>query len=120
MSYPYGGGYLKMIARKELIMEEEIIVLSVGLPYDIAPEDGGPHVTGCTMWYIPTGDINKKNIDSDTQALGYVPAKERMGTSFYETAKKVGLPSVAKVTYGMKNSGGKMVLTVKGVDFIKK
>lgn len=39
-------------------MEDFVIVLSVGRPYDIASEDGS-HITGCTMSYIATQDINQ-------------------------------------------------------------
>lgn len=101
-------------------MNEKILVLSVGSPYDIAPESGGEHVTGCTMWYLPVSDVTKKNIDEDSGVLGYVPVKEKMKTEFYNRAKEVGLPAVATVVYGMKNSGGKQMIYIKGLDFDKK
>lgn len=101
-------------------MNEKILVLSVSSPYDIAPDNGGEHITGCTMWYIPASDVQKKNIDEDSGTLGYVPIKERMKIGFYEAAKAVGLPAIATVVYGMKNSGGKQTLYIKGLDFDKK
>ena len=66
-------------------MEDFVIVISVGRPYDIASED---------------------------------PVKERMPVDFYERAKAQGLPATAKVVYGMKNSGGKQTLFIKGLDFV--
>lgn len=41
-----------------------------------------------------------------------------MPVEFYERAKVVGLPAIAKVLYGMKSSGGKMTLYIKGLDFV--
>nr|DAQ62729.1 MAG TPA: hypothetical protein [Inoviridae sp.] len=37
-------------------MEDYIIVLGVGKPYDIASEDGS-HITGCSMSYIADGRL---------------------------------------------------------------
>lgn len=100
-------------------MEDFITVLSVGKPYDIAPESGvGEHVIGCTMSYVATQDISSNHVDEETGTLGYTPLKERMPVEFYERAKSQGLPSVAKVVYGMKTSGGKTVLYIKGLDFV--
>uniref|UniRef100_UPI00402667F2 hypothetical protein n=1 Tax=Lachnospira sp. TaxID=2049031 RepID=UPI00402667F2 len=98
-------------------MEDFVIVLSVGRPYDIASEDGS-HITGCTMSYIATQDINQISENPDSGELGYVPVKERMPVDFYERAKAQGLPATAKVVYGMKNSGGKQTLFIKGLDFV--
>lgn len=98
-------------------MEDLIIILSVGKPYDIPNEDG-THTTGCTMNYIPTQDINVTSENRDSGELGYVPVKEKMPVTFYDNARIHGLPAVAKVTYGMKNSGGKQVLYIKGLDFV--
>lgn len=100
-------------------MEDFITILSVGRPYDIAPESGvGDHVTGCTMSYVTTQDITANNVDEETGTLGYAPLKERMPVEFYEIAKANGLPAVAKVVYGMKSSGGKQTLYIKGLDFV--
>lgn len=100
-------------------MDEFITVLSCGKPYDIAPESGvGEHVTGCTMQYVATQDISSNFIDEDTGTIGYAPLKERMPVEFYERAKANGLPAVAKVVYGMKSSGGKQTLYIKGLDFV--
>ncbi|MGN0328828.1 MAG: hypothetical protein ACI4D4_07585 [Lachnospira sp.] len=100
-------------------MGEFIIVLSVGKPYDIAPESGvGEHVTGCTMQYVAAQDISAKYFDEDTGTVGYAPLKERMPVEFYESAKSNGLPALAKVVYGMKSSGGKQTLYIKGLDFV--
>ena len=90
-------------------MEDLIIILSVGKPYDIPNEDG-THTTGCTMNYITTNNINQTSEDAETGLLGYAPVKERMPITFYDRAKAQGLPAVAKVTYGMKNSAGKQTL----------
>lgn len=98
-------------------MEDIIIVLSCGQPYDIASEDGS-HIVGCSMSYITTQDINVVSEDSDSGQLGYGPVKERMPVTFYDRAKTQGLPCKARVTYGMKNSGGKQTLYIKGLDFI--
>ena len=98
-------------------MEDFVIVLSVGKPYDIASEDGS-HITGCTMSYIATQDINQTSENPDSGELGYVPVKEKMPVTFYDNARIHGLPAVAKVTYGMKNSGGKQVLYIKALDFV--
>lgn len=100
-------------------MEDYIIVLGVGKPYDIASEDGS-HITGCSMSYIATADINTVNADPDSGELGYIPIKERMPVTFYDRASAHGLPAVAKVTYGMKNSAGKQTLYIKGLDFVEK
>jgi len=99
-------------------MEDFITILSVGRPYDIAPESGGDHVIGCTMSYVTTQDIAANHIDEETGTLGYAPLKERMPVEFYERAKSNGLPAVAKVVYGMKSSGGKQTLYIKGLDFV--
>ena len=100
-------------------MEDLITILSVGKPYDIAPESGvGEHVVGCTMQYVTTGDISASHFDEETETLGYAPLREKMPVDFYERAKAVGLPTVAKVQYGMKASGGKTVLYIKGLDFV--
>lgn len=100
-------------------MDEFITILSVGKPYDIPPDSGvGEHITGCTMNYIAAQDINVTNFDEETGSLGYVPLRERMPVDFYERAKSVGLPAVAKVVYGMKSSGGKMTLYIKCLDFV--
>lgn len=100
-------------------MEDFITILSVGRPYDIAPESGvGDHVTGCTMSYVTTQDIAANHIDEETGTLGYAPLKERMPVEFYERAKANELPAVAKVVYGMKSSGGKQTLYIKGLDFV--
>ena len=98
-------------------MEDYIIVLGVGKPYDIASEDGS-HITGCSMSYIAAADINVVNADPDSGELGYIPIKERMPVDFYERAKAQGLPASAKVMYGMKNSGGKQTLYIKCLDFV--
>ena len=98
-------------------MEDLVIILSVGKPYDITNEDG-THTTGCTMNYIATQDINQISENPDSGELGYVPVKERMPVDFYERAKAQGLPATAKVVYGMKNSGGKQTLFIKGLDFV--
>lgn len=103
--------------RKEVCMEEKILVLSVGKPYDIAAEDGS-HITGCSMMYINADDVNVPFADADSGELGYTPVKERMPVEFYERAKAQGLPAVANVVFGMKNSGGKRVLYIKGLDFV--
>lgn len=101
-------------------MEDLITILSVGKPYDIAPESGvGDHIVGCTMSYVSTGDVTAAHVDEETGTLGYSPLKEKMPVDFYERAKAVGLPTVAKVQYGMKASGGKTVLYIKGLDFIQ-
>lgn len=101
-------------------MDDFITVLSVGKPYDIAPESGiGEHITGCTMHYAMTEDLNKPFYDEDGGSVGYVPMKERMGVDFYERAKAHGLPAVAKVVFGQKVSSGKMVLYIKGLDFVE-
>ncbi len=101
-------------------MEDLITILSVGKPYDIAPESGvGEHVVGCTMQYVTTGDISASHFDEETGTLGYAPLREKMPVDFYERAKAVGLPTVAKVQYGMKASGGKTVLYIKGLDFVQ-
>lgn len=100
-------------------MEEKIIVLSVGKPYDIAAEDGS-HITGCSMMYINAADVNVPYADADTGELGYTPVKERMPVEFYEIAKAQGLPAAANVVFGMKNQGGKRVLFIKGLDFVDK
>ena len=77
-------------------MEEKILVLSVGKPYDIAAEDGS-HITGCSMMYINADDVNVPFADADSGELGYTPVKERMPVEFYERAKAQGLPAVANV-----------------------
>ena len=100
-------------------MEDYIIVLGVGKPYDISSEDGS-HITGCSMSYIATADINAVNADPDSGELGYIPIKERMPVDFYERAQAQGLPASAKVVYGMKNSGGKQTLYIKELDFVGK
>lgn len=100
-------------------MDEFITVLSVGKPYDIAPDSGvGEHITGCTMQYVATQDITANNFDEETGTIGYMPLKERMPVEFYERAKAQGLPAIARVVYGMKSSGGKMTLYIKGLDFV--
>jgi hypothetical protein len=98
-------------------MEDLVIILSVGKPYDITNEDG-THTTGCTMNYIATQDINQTSENPDSGELGYVPVKEKMPVTFYDNARIHGLPAVAKVTYGMRNSGGKQVLYIKALDFV--
>jgi hypothetical protein len=98
-------------------MEDYIIVLGVGKPYDVASEDGS-HITGCSMSYITTQDINQTVENPDSGELGYVPVKERMPITFYDRAKAHGLPAVAKAVYGMKNSGGKQTLYIKCLDFV--
>lgn len=104
--------------RKEVCMEEKILVLSVGKPYDIAAEDGS-HITGCSMMYINAADVNVPYADEDSGEIGYIPVKERMPVEFYERAKAQGLPSAADVVFGMKNgAGGKRVLYIKGLDFV--
>lgn len=101
-------------------MEDLITILSVGKPYDIAPESGvGEHVVGCTMFYVACGDISASHFDEETGTLGYAPLREKMPVDFYERAKAVGLPALAKVQYGMKASGGKTVLYIKGLDFVQ-
>lgn len=118
VSWQNGRCHLKMIDQKGYYMDEFIIVLSVGKPYDIAPENGGDHITGCTMQYVSCQDISKPYFDEDSGSVGYVPLKERMGVEFYDLAKANGLPAVAKVVYGMKSSGGKQTLYIKGLDFV--
>lgn len=98
-------------------MDEKIIVLSVSKPYSLTTENG-IIIEGCTMWYLPTGDL-KKTYDMESELIGVSPVKEKMGVSFHKLAKEIGLPCAANATYGMKNSGGKQILYVKGVDFIK-
>lgn len=96
-------------------MEEKIIVLSVSKPWYIKDDAGNPSMEGCTMWYYPNEDLKK--VEQENGTIGVQPVKESMGVSFYERAKKVGLPAVATATYGMKNSGGKQTLYIKGLDF---
>ena len=96
-------------------MNALITVLSVGKPYDIAPESGvGEHTVGCT-----TGDISASNYNEGTGTLGYAPVKEKMPVEFYEVAKATGLPAVASVEFGMKASGGKNVLYIQKLDFVQ-
>lgn len=104
--------------RKEVCMKERVIVLSVSKPYDIAMEDGD-RLTGCSMMYINTADVNVPYFDEDSGEIGYIPVKERMPVEFYERAKAQGLPAAADVVFGMKNgAGGKRVLYIKGLDFV--
>lgn len=100
-------------------MEEFVIVLSVGKPYNFVPEGSTETLSGATMWYIATDDIKTKKFDPDSEVIGCVPLKQNMGVEFYNVVKEVGLPAKARVEYGMKNSGGKQVLYIKGLDFIK-
>jgi len=98
-------------------MKETIIVVSCGKAYSFTPEGQTAELSGCTMHYLMTNDINTPVDNEGT--LGIVPSKESMPTSFYERAKAVGLPCHADVEFGMKNSGGKTVLFIKGLDFVK-
>lgn len=98
-------------------MKERVIVLSVGKPYDIASEDGN-HITGCSMMYINCENVNVTHEDVDSGELGYTPVKERMPVEFYDRARVQGLPALADVEFGMKNSAGKRVLYIKGLDFV--
>ena len=101
-------------------MNTLITVLSVGKPYDIAPESGvGEHTVGCTMSYVSTGDISASNYDEGTGTLGFAPVKDKMPVEFYEVAKATGLPAVASVEFGMKASGGKNVLYIQKLDFVQ-
>lgn len=70
------------------------------------------------MHYLMTSDVNFP-VENDG-VLGSVPSKESMPTDFYNKAKSVGLPAYADVEFGMKNSGGKTVLFIKGLDFVTK
>lgn len=99
-------------------MEEFVTVIGLGKPYDFVPDGSTEHLTGCTMWYLPTGDLTTSHEDFDNGFLGYAPLKQTMGVDFYETVKKVGLPCKARVEYGMKSSGGKMALYIKGLNFV--
>lgn len=98
-------------------MEEKIIILSVGKAWHIKDDNGNVTMEGCTMWYYPAGDLKK--IEQEDGVLGCQPVKETVNVNFYERAKEVGLPAVANVVYGMKNSGGKQTLYIKGIDFEK-
>lgn len=100
-------------------MDELITILSLGKPWDIEQLDGS-HLTGCTMWYLPSGDISHPVEDAESGTLGIIPSKERMGVEFYELAKNHGLPCQAKATYGMKTKNNQTVLYIKGVDFVDK
>lgn len=100
-------------------MEEFVTVISLGKPYYIAGENGAPDVSGCTMWYLPCQDITKKSYNEQTEELGYAPVKQSMGTDFYDVAKKVGLPCVAKVLYGQRTVKGALQLYIKGLEFIE-
>lgn len=98
-------------------MDQFITLLSVGKPYDIPGENGAPNITGCTLWYIPSKDLSSYE-DTDTGTLGFTPVKERMGVDFYQIAQAHGLPAVAKVTFGQKNSNGSIKLYIKGLEFV--
>ena len=98
-------------------MKDRILVVSVGKPYDFKTDDG-KDLSGCAMHYLMTEDVNKSS--ENDGVLGYTPCKESMPTDFYNKAKEVGLPAYADVVFGMKNSGGKTVLYIQGLDFAPK
>ena len=98
-------------------MKDRILVVSVGKPYDFKTDDG-KDLHGCSMHYLMTGDVTAP---ADNEGmLGYTPCKESMPTDFYDRAKANGLPAYADVVFGMKNSGGKTVLYIQGLDFAPK
>lgn len=98
-------------------MKDVITVISLGKPYEFTPEGQSNQLSGCTMYYLMTSDISTP-VENDG-ILGVVPSKESMPIDFYNRAKATGLPCQAEVEFGMKNSGGKTVLYIKGLDFIK-
>ena len=56
-------------------MEDLIIILSVGKPYDIPNEDG-THTTGCTMNYITTNNITQTSEDTEAGWVGFELVKD--------------------------------------------
>lgn len=100
-------------------MKEQIVILSVGKPYDFKT-DQGQELSGCTMMYLMTSmDGLTVPILNENESLGYTPMKESMPKEFYDRAKAQGIPCTADVEFGMKSSGGKTVLYIKGLDFVK-
>lgn len=96
-------------------MEEKIIVLSCGAPWEIKNDNGSVGLSGCTVWYYPAADLNK--VEDEDGVIGLQPVKQSFPVNFHDRAKEVGLPAVATVHYGMKNSNGKQTLYIKGLDF---
>ena len=96
-------------------MEEKIIVLSCGIPWHIKDDNGVVTMEGCTIWYYPAATLDK--VEDEDGILGLQPVKQSFPVNFYERAKEVGLPALATVRYGMKNSNGKQTLYIKGLDF---
>ena len=99
---------------KKVKIESEVIILSVGC-YDFEQSDG-KRVSGCKVMYYPVGSIDTP-LESD-RLLGAEPCKETFPLSFFDRAKEVGIPCRAKVTYVMRQSQGKQVLAIGGLDFL--
>ena len=95
-----------------------ITILSVGKGYSFTPEGGTEPMTGCSMFYCSSDDLSK-GLESDDGTLGCVPAKETMPLSFYDRAKENGVPCKAKAQFAMRVKGGKQVLSIVGLDFVK-
>ena len=99
-------------------MESLITILSVGAPYNFTPEGSAEPMSGCSMMYIATDKLTP--CVNDGGILGYQPLKESMPYDFYARIKEIGVPCIAKAHYVMRNSQGKQVLRIDGIDFIKK
>lgn len=88
---------------------ERSLILSVGKPYDFVPEGEKESICGCKVFYIGAEDILKKVFSEEDGTLGYFPQKVTMPPEFFNSAKSVGLPCYADITYNIK-------LTSKGTD----
>ena len=97
-------------------MEEQVVVLSVKA-YNFKNSDGND-VAGCTVHYYPAATFDAK-VDLENNVLGLQPLKATMPLSFYEAAKKVGIPCSAKISYVMRSQQGQMVLKPDTIQFMK-
>lgn len=100
-------------------MEEKILVLGVGKPYDFTSDDGN-RISGCKMHYLPTDTLTASAEANADGTIGIIPLVETMPVEFFNRAHNQALPCKAKVTYVMRSQGGKRVLKMEGLDFVSK
>lgn len=95
-------------------MRSKIIILSAR-KWAMTADDGTSR-TGISIQYINTEKLDPK-LDSSTGEMGYMVAKQSIDVN--EASKLLAVPGIYDATFDLRASGGKNILVVSDVDFVK-
>ncbi len=85
-----------------------VFLVGCGAPYSIEQNDGSIN-EGCSLYYVPVGDILKTHVNPDNGALGYVPQSLKMVPEFHAQVSKFAFPLYVNMHYIIRfgSKGGK-------------